>query len=36
MNWITAAKKIGIKVKQIFKTQPLGQEVTDWKKLSTV
>jgi|TARA_B110000438_G_scaffold267050_1_gene281575 acetyl-CoA carboxylase carboxyl transferase subunit beta len=31
MNWITAAKKIGIKVKQIFKTQPLGQEVTDWK-----
>ncbi len=31
MNWITRWKKIGIKVKQIFKKQPLGQETTDWK-----
>ena len=31
MNWITRWKKIGIKVKQIFKKQPLNQEVTDWK-----
>ena len=31
MNWITKWKKIGIKVKQIFKKQPLGQEATDWK-----
>ena len=31
MNWITRWKKIGIKVKQIFKKQPEGQEVTDWK-----
>jgi acetyl-CoA carboxylase carboxyl transferase subunit beta len=31
MNWITRWKKIGIKVKQIFKKQPLGQEATDWK-----
>jgi len=31
MNWITAAKKIGIKVKKIFKKQPAGQEATDWK-----
>ena len=31
MNWITKWKKIGIKVKQIFKKQPIGQEATDWK-----
>jgi len=31
VNWITRWKKIGIKVKQIFKKQPAGQEVTDWK-----
>ena len=31
MNWITRWKKIGIKVKQIFKKQPAGQEATDWK-----
>ena len=31
MNWITRWKKIGIKVKQIFKKQPVGQEETDWK-----
>ena len=31
MNWITRWKKIGIKVKQIFKKQPIGQETTDWK-----
>ena len=31
MNWITRWKKIGIKVKQIFKKQPTGQEETDWK-----
>ena len=31
MNWITAAKKIGIKVKKIFKKQPVGQQETDWK-----
>ena len=31
MNWLTAAKKIGIKVKKIFKKQPVGQEETDWK-----
>ena len=30
-NWITSWKKIGIKVKQIFKKQPTGQEKTDWK-----
>jgi len=30
MNWITW-KKIGIKVKQIFKKQPLTKEATDWK-----
>ena len=30
MNWIQW-KKIGIKVKQIFKKQPTGQEQTDWK-----
>jgi acetyl-CoA carboxylase carboxyl transferase subunit beta len=29
MNWITRWKKIGIKVKQIFKKQPQGP--TDWK-----
>jgi acetyl-CoA carboxylase beta subunit len=31
MNWITRWKKIGIKVKQIFKKQPIGQDETDWK-----
>jgi len=31
MNWITRWKKIGIKVKQIFKKQPTGREQTDWK-----
>jgi len=31
MNWITRWKKIGIKVKQIFKKQPMEQEATDWK-----
>ena len=31
MNWISHWKKIGIKVKQIFKKQPTGQEETDWK-----
>ena len=31
MNWITHWKKIGIKVKQILKKQPIGQEETDWK-----
>jgi len=31
MNWITHWKKIGIKVKQILKKQPTGQEETDWK-----
>ena len=31
MNWITRWKKIGIKVKQIFKKQPLTKETTDWK-----
>jgi acetyl-CoA carboxylase carboxyl transferase subunit beta len=31
MNWITRWKKIGIKVKQIFKQQPTGHEETDWK-----
>ena len=31
MNWITRWKKIGIKVKQIFKKQPESQEATDWK-----
>jgi len=31
MNWITSWKKIGIKVKQILKKQPIGKEVTDWK-----
>jgi len=31
MNWITRWKKIGIKVKQIFKKQPQGLEETDWK-----
>ena len=30
-NWITNWKKIKIKVKQIFKKQPTGQEETDWK-----
>jgi len=31
VNWITRWKKIGIKVKQIFKKQTLRQETTDWK-----
>ena len=31
MNWITRWKKIGIKVKQIFKKQPSVHEETDWK-----
>ncbi len=31
MNWITRWKKIGIKVKQIFKKQTAGKEATDWK-----
>ena len=31
MNWITRWKKIGIKVKQIFKKQPIDQNETDWK-----
>ena len=31
MNWITRWKKIGIKVKQIFKEQPTGTEETNWK-----
>jgi len=31
MNWISHWKKIGIKVKQILKKQPTGQEEADWK-----
>ncbi len=31
MNWITQWKKIGIKVKQIFKKQPTNSDDTDWK-----
>ena len=31
MNWITRWKKIGIKVKQIFKKQTAEKEATDWK-----
>jgi len=31
MNWISNFKKIKIKVKQIFKKQPAGQQETDWK-----
>ena len=31
MNWISHWKKIGVKVKQILKKQPTGQEETDWK-----
>jgi len=31
VNWISNWKKIGIKVKQIFKKQPSDQEGTDWK-----
>jgi len=31
MNWITSWKKIGIKVKQIFKKQPVHEGETDWK-----
>jgi len=30
-SWITNWKKIKIKVKQIFKKQPTGQQETDWK-----
>ena len=30
-SWITNWKKIRIKVKQIFKKQPTGQEETEWK-----
>ena len=31
MNWISHWKKIGIKVKRIFKKQPTEQEEIDWK-----
>ena len=31
MNWISRWKKIGIKVRQIFKKQPTGQEESNWK-----
>ena len=31
MNWITRWKKIGIKVKQIFRKQSSANEATDWK-----
>ena len=31
MNWITRWKRIGVKVKQIFRKQPTGNEETDWK-----
>ena len=31
MNWITRWKKIGIKVKQIFRKQPKSGDETDWK-----
>ena len=31
MNWINRVKKIGIKVKQILKKQPAGNEETNWK-----
>jgi len=31
MNWITSFKKIGIKVKKIFKKQPTEYQETDWK-----
>ena len=31
MNWISHWKKIGIKVKQILKKQPVGQQETNWK-----
>ena len=31
MNWISNFKKIKIKVKKIFKSQPDGQQETDWK-----
>jgi len=31
VNWISRWKKIGIKVKQIFKKQPDSQKQTDWK-----
>ena len=31
MNWITRWKKIGIKVRQILKKQPSGDEQSDWK-----
>ena len=32
MNWLTGwKKKIKIKVKEILKKQPIGQQETDWK-----
>ena len=31
MNWIRNWKKIGIRVKQILKKQPTGQQETEWK-----
>ena len=31
MNWITRWKKIGIKVKQIFRKRPAANEASDWK-----
>ena len=31
MNWISHWQKIGIKVKQILKKQPIEQQETDWK-----
>ncbi len=31
MNWITRWKKIGIKVKQIFRKRPTANEGSDWK-----
>jgi len=31
MNWISHWKKIGIKVKQILKKQPVGREDTNWQ-----
>jgi len=31
MNWISAAKKIGIKVKKLFKKKDTGNKNTDWK-----
>ena len=31
MNWISHWKRIGVKVKQILKKQPIGQQDTNWK-----